>query len=164
MSWNRLLGYMIKSGSLLSANQPSCHPVKQTLNRFFGSMQRAACQPDMNLSKKKKNRHPAPRRSPMSLSHPFPASPVFAFFKFPFLYVFNSIGFTLTWNRSTFPLLIILLSHPVLLSCDKVVVLPGWDHSPGLNGVAVWGQRGPQTARFAAELCIYYLFQNRAHT
>lgn len=47
MSWNRLLRHMIKSGSLLSANQPSCHPVKQTLNRFFGCMPRAACQPDM---------------------------------------------------------------------------------------------------------------------
>lgn len=53
MSWNRLLGHMIKSGSLLSANQPSCHPVKQTLNRFFGCMPRAACQPDMWTFKKR---------------------------------------------------------------------------------------------------------------
>lgn len=34
-SWNCLLGHMIKSHSLLSANQTSCCLVGQTLNRFF---------------------------------------------------------------------------------------------------------------------------------
>lgn len=34
-SWNCLLGHMIKSHSLLSANQTSCRLVGQTLNRFF---------------------------------------------------------------------------------------------------------------------------------
>lgn len=34
-SWNCLLGHMIKSRSLLSANQTSCRLVGQTLNRFF---------------------------------------------------------------------------------------------------------------------------------
>lgn len=36
-SWNCLLGHMIKSHSLLSANQTSCRLVGQTLNRFFFS-------------------------------------------------------------------------------------------------------------------------------
>lgn len=34
-SWNCLLGHMIKSHSLLSANQTSCRLVGPTLNRFF---------------------------------------------------------------------------------------------------------------------------------
>lgn len=158
MSWNRLLGYMIKSGSLLSANQPSCHPVKQTLNRFFGCMPRAACQPDMWTFTKK--RIPCPSLLPnVTFFSRFVLFFTLCFYMFsvpschPYLKQIN-----------IFPPPMILVSHPVLLSSDKVALLPGWDQSPGLNGVAVWGESGAQSAWSAAELCIYYLFQNRAHT
>lgn len=77
MSWNRLLGHMIKSGSLLSANQPSCHPVKQTLNRFFGCMPRADCQPDMWTFTKKG--YPALHSSLFLLCHLLPSSLVSVF-------------------------------------------------------------------------------------
>lgn len=46
MSWNGLLGHMIKSLSPCSpllASQLSCHPVRQTLNRFFFLTLRAFC-------------------------------------------------------------------------------------------------------------------------
>uniref|UniRef100_A0A6I8P666 SRY-box transcription factor 6 n=1 Tax=Ornithorhynchus anatinus TaxID=9258 RepID=A0A6I8P666_ORNAN len=48
-SWNCLLGHMIKSHSLLSANQTSCRLVGQTLNRFFFPRRTpwALCQFDM---------------------------------------------------------------------------------------------------------------------
>lgn len=85
MSWNRLLGYMIKSGSLLSANQPSCHPVKQTLNRFFGCMPWAVCQPDMWTFTKK---IPCPSLLP---NVTFPSSAFFFSFLLSPLRVFHSI-------------------------------------------------------------------------
>lgn len=105
MSWNRLLGYMIKSGSLLSANQPSCHPVKQTLNRFFGCMPRAVCQPDMWTFTKK---IPCPSLLPNVTFPSFPFFCSFCFYIFlsfcsPLLHVFYSILSPLPETDQHFP-------------------------------------------------------------
>ena len=108
MSWNRLLGHMIKSGSLLSANQPSCHPVKQTLNRFFGCMPQAACQPDMwTFAKKKKKKIPCPS---LLLNLTSPSSSFLSSFLPLFFSFFSPFAchllVNLTWSRSTLSLLL----------------------------------------------------------
>lgn len=149
MSWNRLLGHMIKSGSLLSANQPSCHPVKQTLNRFFGCLPWAACQPDMWTFTKKG--YPALHSSLFLLCHLLPSSLVSVFPPIPsphppfyssvlsFFSVFFPLLSPLSVQSTSFPPPSVnFVFNPFLPSSDKVVPLPGWDQSPLLNGVASW--------------------------
>ena len=157
MSWNRLLGHMIKSGSLLSANQPSCHPVKQTLNRFFGCMPRAACQPDMWTFTQKKKKIPCPiAPSLISLSHPLPSfsqflrfPPFFAFplssFSSPLFHVFPTILTPEPDPRSTFslpPLMIFVspylrLVHTTQFFARFPVADELWNSAPKLE----WNRR-----------------------